>query len=246
MTPTDLDAQRRIQEKWVEIESQDYWAILGLREGATDDQIKSAYMDLARSWHVDNFSSFNLGAAATTLTDVFQRIAEAYEVLSDPAKRGNWEAGLALQAAGVNTDVGALLDAESNFARARTLLERGEMKAAAKLFAEVYEVNPSNAEWRAHHMYCAWWVNRDVKEAPSVAADLAKINKEVEHLADATYFAGRLYLEAGDLANARKMFRRVLNQQKNHGMTHRDMRLLTRKEEEAQKKKGFFAKLFGK
>jgi tetratricopeptide (TPR) repeat protein len=246
MTPADLDAQRRIQDKWQQIESQDYWGILGVREGATDAQLRSAYMHLARVWHVDNFSSFDLGPSSTTLTDVFQRIAEAYEVLSNPTKRGNWEAGLALQAAGVNTDVGALLDAESDFAKARTLLERGEMKAAAKIFATVYEVNPSNAEWRAHHMYCSWWTDRNVKEAPAVARDLEKLHKEVVHLADASYFAGRLYLEAGDLAMARKMFRRVLNQQKSHAMANRDMRLLVRKEEEAAKKKGFFAKLFGK
>lgn len=244
MTPDEIAIQQRIQQKWVEIESQDYWAILGLREGATDEQIKGAYMALARTWHVDNFAGMNLGPSATTLTDVFQRIAEAYEVLTDPNKRANWEAGLALQAAGVNTDVGALLEAESNFARARTLLERGEMKAAAKLFAEVYETNPSNAEWRAHQVYAAWWVERNPKEVPSAAKELEGINKEVEHLVDASYFAGRLYMEAGDLANARRMFRRVLNRERNHAMTNRDMRLLTKKEEQAQKKVGFFARLF--
>lgn len=247
MTTEDLAAQRRIEQKWHEVEQLDYWGILGVRAGASDQELKQAYHTLAREWHVDAFSGTNLGPTGETLHQVFSRIAEAYEVLSDPKKRGEWEAALAIRASGMSTDVGALLDAESEFDKGRTLLERGEVKAAAKLFRKAFDVNPANATWRAHHMYSAWWETRNVKEAKDTAAALERLYKENPHLIDAVYFAARLLLEAGDLDRAGKLFNRVLSHQKNHNMANRDVRLLARKRDEVAKaSRGFFGKLFGK
>jgi DnaJ-class molecular chaperone len=58
----------------------DYYKILGIAKGATDDEIKKAYRKLALKYHPDK----NKGAGAE---DRFKEIAEAYEVLSDKKKR---------------------------------------------------------------------------------------------------------------------------------------------------------------
>ncbi|NP_001087928.1 DnaJ heat shock protein family (Hsp40) member B4 S homeolog [Xenopus laevis] len=58
----------------------DYYSILGIEKGASEDDIKKAYRKQALKWHPDK----NKSAHAE---EKFKEIAEAYEVLSDPKKK---------------------------------------------------------------------------------------------------------------------------------------------------------------
>jgi DnaJ-class molecular chaperone len=60
--------------------AKDYYRILGIQRGATEDDIKKAYRKLALKYHPDKNKS--PGAE-----EKFKEIAEAYEVLSDKNKR---------------------------------------------------------------------------------------------------------------------------------------------------------------
>mmetsp|Transcript_20099 Transcript_20099/g.29828 ORF Transcript_20099/g.29828 Transcript_20099/m.29828 type:complete len:363 (-) Transcript_20099:156-1244(-) len=63
------------------LRSDDYYAILGCKRGDTDAQLKKAYRKLAVKWHPDK----NPGNEEATKN--FQKISEAYAVLSDEKKR---------------------------------------------------------------------------------------------------------------------------------------------------------------
>lgn len=67
------------------------YAVLGIGRGAAGAEIKRAFRAAARQWHPDVCSEPNA-------TQIFQRINEAYEVLSNPATRARYDAGLALEA----------------------------------------------------------------------------------------------------------------------------------------------------
>ncbi|VDM30456.1 unnamed protein product [Hydatigera taeniaeformis] len=58
----------------------DYYKVLGLEKGASEDDIKKAYRKMALKYHPDKNKSPNAG-------EKFKQVAEAYEVLSDPKKR---------------------------------------------------------------------------------------------------------------------------------------------------------------
>lgn len=62
------------------MEFKDYYAILGLERGASEDDIKRAYRKLARKFHPDVSKEPDAEAR-------FKEVAEAYAVLSDPEKR---------------------------------------------------------------------------------------------------------------------------------------------------------------
>ena len=62
----------------------DYYELLGLPKGASEDDIKKSYRKLARKYHPD----VNKEKGAE---DKFKSITEAYEVLSDPQKKAMYD-----------------------------------------------------------------------------------------------------------------------------------------------------------
>src|SRR4029078_4458635 len=73
--------------------TKDYYEVLGIKRGASQDQIKQAYRKLARKFHPD------LNPGDKSAEEKFKGLQEAYDVLSDPENRklydqygDNWRA----------------------------------------------------------------------------------------------------------------------------------------------------------
>ena len=65
-------------------DKRDYYEVLGLSKGASDDDIKRAYRKLAKQYHPDVNK-------APDAEEKFKEINEAYEVLSDPQKKQTYD-----------------------------------------------------------------------------------------------------------------------------------------------------------
>ena len=67
------------------MEYQDYYGVLGVSKTATAEEIRSAFRKKAREFHPDVAKDKVKGA------EKFKEVNEAYEVLSDPAKRAKYD-----------------------------------------------------------------------------------------------------------------------------------------------------------
>jgi len=102
-------------------DKRDYYEVLGVSKGASDDEIKKAYRKMAKEYHPDLHPGDKEAEAK------FKEVGEAYEVLSDAQKKSrydqfghagvdpNFGAGGGGWGGGVNVDFGDIGDIFSSF-----------------------------------------------------------------------------------------------------------------------------------
>ncbi len=67
------------------MQQKDFYQALGVSEGASQEEIKKAYREIAKKYHPDK----NPGNKAAE--DTFKEASEAYDTLNDPAKRAKYD-----------------------------------------------------------------------------------------------------------------------------------------------------------
>jgi len=71
------------------MKARNYYVVLGVASNETDQGVRAAFRDLAKRYHPDHVGPDGAGA--------FREVAQAYEVLGDPARRRQYDESLRQQ-----------------------------------------------------------------------------------------------------------------------------------------------------
>lgn len=177
----------------------DYYKALKIRRTATPDEVKAAFRHWAKQLHPDVNPS-------PEAQNEFQKIKEAYEVLSDAKRRGDYDAALNY------TELIAIQKEEAAAAQARVefLRQQQEAAKAAKTAAPTASPTVPSAAQKAASAY-----NNESKKLLDLmkqsrykdAEDLArKLIKQDPRAAIAWAALGDIYRARGDFKSASKHY----------------------------------------
>jgi serine/threonine protein kinase/curved DNA-binding protein CbpA len=80
-----------VAEKHGSLDTADYYELLGVSAGASDDEIKRGYYAMARKYHPDRHHLPHMRDVQGNLEEIFAKVTAAYEELSDPGSRRRYD-----------------------------------------------------------------------------------------------------------------------------------------------------------
>jgi serine/threonine protein kinase/curved DNA-binding protein CbpA len=80
-----------IARKHASLEAADYYDVLEVSPGASDEEIKKGYYAMAKKYHPDRHHLPQLREVQGLLEELFARVTAAYQELSDPASRRRYD-----------------------------------------------------------------------------------------------------------------------------------------------------------
>ncbi|OPX18224.1 hypothetical protein BXT86_02270 [candidate division WOR-3 bacterium 4484_100] len=209
---------------------ENYYSILGLSSNATPSEIKRAYLRLAQQHHPDRFTDENEKKRAH---ERFSKITAAYRTLSDEKLRAEYDKSL--EGGYKPKDKAKETQAKNAFMRALKFLKQNDPWRAVNLLRIACRYNPDPIY--ISYLGLALVYTRQYKQE-----GFEKLKSAIKQMMFNPILhvnLGRAYEAVGRKANALHAYYEALNwDPKSEGAKRGIARL-------QEKKKGFFAKLFG-
>jgi curved DNA-binding protein CbpA len=164
LTP-ELQARRdSVLRRAENIDRENYFSMLGVGRDASDAEIQAAYYALAKVWHPDRLPA-EIARVRDLASKVFARMSEAFETLSNPAKRKRY---VDVMKGGGGTPEEAdkiqqILDAAADFQRAEILWKKND-PSAEKYIQRAYEADPEQSDYIA--LYATIQLSKRQADAP--------------------------------------------------------------------------------
>ncbi len=137
----------------------DLYELLGVSEGATDEEIRRNYKRLAKELHPDRFVGDP--AAQGDASDRFQKVSHAYNVLKDPTQRSEYDFEKKLARQGNLADNIEVVDkpveetgykrevADRKYKMGLQLQAEGDLSKAVEVLKEAIGICPNVAQYHA-------------------------------------------------------------------------------------------------
>ncbi|MBC7348789.1 MAG: J domain-containing protein [Candidatus Aminicenantes bacterium] len=229
----ELEARiEELKEIKSQLNSRNYYELLGVSRVATDEEIKKAYFNLARKYHPDRFNS--------TLTDhslvneVFNAITTAYRTLSEPDQRKKYDQQLVAPQQETAEDLAR--KAEIKYRQGRTLYNQGMYEEAVIFLEEAIRLKRAKADY---YLLLAMAESKLPAYKKKAEEDFLRAIEMEPWNAEGFVGLGLLYLGEGLKVRAKKQLQRALEIDPDHHQARAALEEL----EKGKKKTGLKAML---
>ena len=143
----------------------DPYAVLGISSSASDDEVKTAYRNLAKKYHPDNYAS--APDVADLAAEKMSQVNEAYDAIVTARKNGTPVGGSSNSATGAKSatgnDYGSFQGTQhTDFADVRNMFSAGRI-TDAELVLDGVPNSRRNAEWyflKGSVLYRRGWIDQ--------------------------------------------------------------------------------------
>lgn len=216
--------------------------VLGVAQNAEDEDVRGAYVDLAKRTHPDRFSGSS-EAIRRLAEEVFGRVSLAHETLTDRRGRDGYRLELA-QGARLEEEMEEArraLAAEQEFQKGAAALKSRRYQPAFEAFASAVDLYPHEGEYLA---YLGWTRFLSAQRDESAHKEAVKALRKAAKLAPDSekpyLFLGQLLKATGRHEPAERMFVKAVQVKSDCVEALRELRLINLRRE---KQKGLVRRL---
>ena len=236
--PLPGDALEEAKQLYEEIRSrylasfdQNLFEILGVPVSATKQQVKDAYLALAKRFHPDRVANLGVEELREPADALFQRISEAYMTLLDDEQREEYRRILQDDSLGGSRERARMvMQAEVDFQKGEVFLRKGDLDQAEVYFSRALEENPDEGEHLAMVAWVRYLKAKRRKEEAAVLEDVHKSLSEAVQLspkcARIYYFLGKIEQAKGDTDSALAHFERAVALNKHYLEPAREINII--------------------
>jgi DnaJ-domain-containing protein 1 len=215
----DPERLRALLASW---QTMNHFKVLGVPETANAQEIKNAYLVLARQYHPDTVTDPAQKELRELKEQLIARVNDAYQVLSETQSRVKYIAELQ---EGGKVDVMPILEAEEEFLRATILVKARKMAEAIELLDHAMKLNPNEQEFKVWRAYAQFSSSPDKSIFyNSAMAECARVAREMPACVAAFLFMGHMAKQMGETAKAERHFRQVVELEPGNIEARRELR----------------------
>jgi len=200
-----------VHKAYIDSKSQNYYELLHIDTEATSVEVEETYLKMAKLYHPDQQFREGMQQLKGELEELFNRVTEAYNILSDDSRRWEYDLSLATVMQGRS---GTGYKKAKDPAKAKEAYSKGiasfkakDLESATVHFKEATRLDASNAGYYSHLALAL--LQRPKRESEAEEAMLAAIELEpgsADHRAN----LGLLYQRAGIRDKAKQAFEDAL------------------------------------
>ncbi len=225
---------------------QNHFEVLGLSTKATTADSREAFVELAKRYHPDK-----LGGASAELqalaSEVFARISQAHEVLSNPEQLRNYLDQLSKGSSSKESKaaVTKILSAEQQFQKAEDLVKRRQYSDAIDALNWALKLDPQEGEFYALMGWARFLQNpEDASVRREAQEQIQKATSLAPNSPSGYYYLAKLHKACEEPTRAERMFRKVLEYRPTHVEATQELRLIEMRKSKSGSSKTLFG--FGK
>jgi CheY-like chemotaxis protein/Flp pilus assembly protein TadD len=210
---------------------QDHYQALGVERSDSPAKIREAFVRAAKSFHPDRFADAT-PEVRELAGQVFARLSQAHDVLSDPEQRRAYDRELANAASrpADRSAIARIMNAEQRFQEAEAQVRRREWTEAQRTLREVLELDPEEGEYHSLLGWATLMAEPESERARSAGLELLRKGIALAPRSPSGYYyLGMLHKICGRMAEAETMLRKVVELRPKHGEANQELRLLERR-----------------
>ena len=210
--PPSRETASNLASRLGELRRKDHFEVLGIGRNATAEQLRKAYLDLAKEYHPDKHYSSASAEVRELASEIYHLVSSAFETLSNAEERRRYLAELAEGGGRQEPDtVVRVLAAEGKFQRGQELLRKRQLREATQAFQEAVNLYDEEGEFHAYLGWCLFQASPGSPQALTLALDAIEKAIRLNPKVDKSYlFLGYIHKATGRADKAERQFEKAL------------------------------------